>query len=169
MPNWCNNTVTIIAPAEEIDRIQENGPITFEKFFPMPDHIIRGNCPSEKMHDPDWWYQWSLKHWGTKWDMDPMDPKEAIENGFMETDEADPEKFPGMWYVKFHFDTAWSPPIELFDNYTELHPESHVTLEYYELGMWFAGEAAWSYGKRLYNREGEPEPNVHYDPDMMEE
>lgn len=168
MPNWCNNTITITAPSVEIDRILENGPITFEKFYPIPSHIERGSIPYEEMKNPDNWYNWCIKHWGTKWDIDPIDPKEAIETGMLETDEADPELFgTDMWYVKFHFDTAWAPPEALFSKYAKDHPEAHIKLEYNELGMWFAGETVWNNGEIINRWEGEPIPNVHYDPDLM--
>ena len=47
-----------------------NGKFTFEKVLPMPKDIYRGDlgqAEREKYGDKNW-YDWSIEHWGTKWD-----------------------------------------------------------------------------------------------------
>ena len=49
------------------------------------------------------WYEWTVKHWGTKWDLYPDDLKDKEITGA--------EVAGG---VEYRFDTAWGPPIPFF-------------------------------------------------------
>lgn len=75
MPNWVAtklkfNNIT----DEQFDRIVEqfctNGCLDFEKLIPMPDDVFRENLsPEDRQKYPGDlnWYDWSINHWGTKW------------------------------------------------------------------------------------------------------
>jgi hypothetical protein len=50
------------------------------------------------------WYEWSLQHWGTKWN--------ACDARYSDLDQN-----------IIHFDTAWAPPIPIFEAVAKLFPE----------------------------------------------
>lgn len=85
------------------------------------------------------WYDWGLKHWGTKWD--------AGEAGF----EASPG---GRLYT---FSTAWGPPGEWVQKASAAHPELTLTIEYDEPGMCFAGTFRVAGGAVLSDEQHEYE------------
>ena len=80
MPNHVTNIIEI-----QNDNISENvikkmleqimndeqgiGSIDFNKIIPMPDYIFRGNLGTEERakFGENNWYDWSISHWGTKW------------------------------------------------------------------------------------------------------
>lgn len=67
------------------------------------------------------WYDFCVNKWGTKWDIG--------DNGsVVQTNES---------IVTFSFESAWSPPIGLYEKLQELGFE--VTAMYYEPGVGFAG------------------------------
>lgn len=75
----------------------------------------------------DGWYEWNVENWGTKWNCDAQDWMK-VENP--NEDESS---------VTFWFDSAWAPPIALYE-YIELSTEFNVTASYHEEGMTFVGE-----------------------------
>lgn len=112
MPNWCNNTVTIDGDQEQIDAFEnflkeKEGKNWFDFFRPMPE--------SEK----DNWYEWSVNHWGCKWNCDTYDWL-RVENS-----------------ISFSFDSPWGPPIALYEFMTNEGFE--VEAHYLEEGMCFVG------------------------------
>lgn len=126
MPNWCANSLKLTATTDEhralIARIVEaveqsegtnENPRIFNILKPMPEELrttVKGysNDPEEmakmqasseickvKYGYPDW-YEWALGEWGTKWDASDVFAVKAKDTLFL------------------NFDTAWSPPIELY-------------------------------------------------------
>ncbi len=73
------------------------------------------------------WYDWSVKHWGTKWN------SYNFEIEYEDDDQ-----------ISFHFDTAWSFPDPIFEKLAEVFP----TLQFYCAcfdEMWnFAGEGTFN-------------------------
>ena len=69
----------------------------------------------------DWEYDKSLEGWGTKWDVDPY---------HCELDEESKT-------LSVSFDSAWAPPINLYDYLQSKGFSLYAT--YYEPGMAFAG------------------------------
>ena len=131
MPNWCANSLKLTPTTDEhkalIARIFEtvkqseetqDNPRIFNTLKPMPEELrgtVKGftNDPEEmakmqaasalckaKYGYPDW-YEWALGEWGTKWDAS--------------------DAFASMEGDALHltFDTAWSPPIELYKTLEE--------------------------------------------------
>src|ERR1019366_8185957 len=103
MPNWCTNTLTVVGsvrslrvfgsavttvtPAEQSEIIHRPARVSlldFNKILPVPAELNEEQA-----------YSWRVHNWGTKWPAD----------AFVETG-------PGS-YV-YNFDTAWSPPSEIF-------------------------------------------------------
>jgi len=108
MPNWCNNTVTI----------KHSDP---EMITRVRRAFEAGRLCNEFLPNPngEWTWEHSVNTWGTKWE---------IEGDIDTIDEG----------VILSFDSAWSPPIGL---YNELHSLGYrVTARYYEPGMAFAGQ-----------------------------
>ena len=83
MPNWCDNSVTISGPKDQLNRIRKavaNGSL-FEEFVPIPkdypEHVSFAGL------------------WGTKWDL-PADEYTVHDHGQT---------------ITLAFYSAWSPPI----------------------------------------------------------
>jgi hypothetical protein len=111
MPNWCYNAVTISHEDKtKIDALEQE--LTKEE--PQPFNNLRPNP------DGEWNYEWSVNNWGTKWDIAPHD---------WDRD--------GDTTITMNFDSAWSPPIALYEFLESNGWE--VRALYHEPGMGFAG------------------------------
>ena len=115
MPNWCANSLTLTAATKEEaqehhDHLsnQETDDWTFFGFF-VP----------ETWESEEWYYS-RVNHWGTKWD--------ANLAGFDWVND---------YTLVMSFDTAWSPPIAVYEAASEQGWGVHAT--YYEPGMCFVG------------------------------
>lgn len=122
MPNWCNNSLTITH--KDVDKLEnlmsrmrddEDGGF-FNHIKPMPEKIRNTTSPDDSPN----WYDWSCDNWGTKWDAACIDQYQYTENT-----------------VGFSFDTAWSPPIPIYEELTKQGFE--VQAYYVEFGMMYAG------------------------------
>lgn len=94
MPNWVTNLVHAIDPDVDFGKFaNEDGEFDFNKVIPMPDDIFRGDLGREERekYGEKNWYDWSIKHWGTKWNASESN----IEGNFV------------------RFETAWSCPVPL--------------------------------------------------------
>lgn len=113
MPNWCYNCVTIHnEDSSKIDQIEEE----LKKEDPAVAQLL---CP--RPDDVEEWYDWNVNHWGTKWDLSILD---YIRDGDNE--------------ISFYFDSAWAPPLALYDS---LFAEGYeVTAYYHESGMGYCGK-----------------------------
>ena len=67
-------------------------------------------------------YEWNIDNWGTKWNSDAQDW--SVDEDFST--------------VTFWFDSAWSPPVELYKYITE-NTDFSVEAEYCEEGIGFVG------------------------------
>lgn len=157
MPNWCNNSLTVShEDATKIDVLVEAW--TKGKFFgtilPEPDYTttpVKKTFPElslqyattdeekAKVLEPtisenNWW-DWRVQHWGTKWEID--------------TDDRGTHRFEN--HLTVSFDTAWSPPLGIFEALME--QGFSVSAMYYEGGCCFCG--SWVDGEDdFYNIEG---------------
>lgn len=66
----------------------------------VADNLIKYGCMD--------WYDWSIAHWGTKWNADTI---EISENTIL-------------------FETAWSPPIQAMQELTRKYPKAVFTLDF---------------------------------------
>jgi len=107
MPNWCNNTVTI----------KHSDPKMIAR---VQEAFEAGRLCNEFLPNPngEWSWEHSVNTWGTKWEI--AGEIDSIEDG-----------------VVLSFDSAWAPPIGLYEKLYSLGYE--VTARYYEPGMAFAG------------------------------
>jgi hypothetical protein len=132
MPNWCLNNLTVEhTDTSMVDRFEKayNLGTACNEFIPMPEGYL----------DNDKWYNWCIDNWGTKWDI----------GADMGTDR---EEFHGLKatrvgnQVSCSFDSAWAPPIGLYDKLFELG--YNVRASYFEPGMAFCG--IWDNGADNY-------------------
>ena len=119
MPNWCDNAATLTSSKEKIDALvavledKENQQV-FQHLRPRPES------------EEDNWYEWNCNNWGTKWDISVID----WERYDVET----------VW---ISFETAWAPPLELYQFLFE--NDWHVDAVYHEGGMGYCGK--WEDGE----------------------
>jgi len=120
MPNWCSNSITISAvETADVKKFVEfleerDGKEWFDFFRPTPKELTE--------NDSQGWYAWNVDNWGTKWNPDAQDW--SVDEDFVS--------------VSFWFDSAWSPPIELYKFITE-NTDFSVEAEYCEEGIGFVG------------------------------
>lgn len=96
--------------------------IDFDKIIPEPR--VEAECPddckvnkdSHVMEDADrpWfdWYKWHNRFWGTKW------------NAYDGETWVHPDE------IECVFNTAWSPPIDIYDRLAELYPNFEWEVKY---------------------------------------
>ena len=133
MPNWCMNNLTI--SHEDTEKVNEfveayKRGETCEYYLPTPKR------DDGELSD-DWW-DYRVNNWGTKWDF-------GGENEFIAQSGNG---------VICSFDTAWAPPIGLYEHLQLLGFGVEAT--YFEPGMGFAGR--WIDGE-----------DDHYDGGVLED
>lgn len=107
MPNWCSNTLVLTH-------------VNPEMVTRAADAIERGALFEEFVPLGEWDYNEAVAKWGTKWDASNLDIIDRYENS-----------------VSASFDTAWSPPIYVYDALLAQGFEVHAS--YFEPGMGFVG------------------------------
>ena len=128
MPNWCLNKLTVEHDDPSmLKRFVDayNLGKACDTFIPEPENLDLNDAL-----DPNSWYNWRLNNWGTKWDI-------GADVG------TDREEFHGLKatvvgnQANCSFDSAWSPPIGLYEKLDELGYKIHAS--YFEPGMAFCG------------------------------
>lgn len=116
MPNWCNNNLTLTFPTkEEANELFQH----MKKEADDDDWSFFGFFVPE-VWDQDSWYWSRVEAWGTKWDANIIDMNWVDDLNVVMT-----------------FDTAWGPPIGVYD---AAHEQGiYVEATYYEPGMCFVG------------------------------
>jgi hypothetical protein len=116
-------------------------------------------CPTHKVgqisSQPDWWYNWNVANWGTKWNC-----------GDVWHDRADDSVVEGK--TSYNFDTAWSPAEPVVAALAEQFPTLSLTHRYCEGGMGFAGEVEYANGAEVDRKsydDGGSLPDEAYFPD----
>jgi hypothetical protein len=101
-------------------------------------------CPTHKVGQisaqPDWWYNWNVANWGTKWNC-----------GDVWHDRADDSVVEGK--TSYNFDTAWSPAEPVVAALAEQFPTLSLTHRYCEGGMGFAGEVEYANGVEVERKD----------------
>jgi hypothetical protein len=104
-----------------------------EHYLPVPKDEQGGLITDES--NPDYWYNWCVNNWGTKWDIGSDNGEVRGLNPTIVDNEA-----------TMSFDSAWSPPIGLYEELDRLG--FMVDATYFEPGMCFCG--IWHDGDDLY-------------------
>lgn len=123
MPNWCLNKLTV--QHDDPSMIQRfikayNAGKTCNEFIPVP----------EGYYENGQWYDWCVDNWGTKWDVGADEGTEKEEQYGLKGTVVGNQ-------VCCSFDSAWSPPIPLYDKLIELGYKVEAT--YFEPGMSYCG------------------------------
>lgn len=104
MPNWTHNIVGFEASKNKLQEIKnklssDKNVFDFNNLIPMPKHsetfYAEGSLGDKerKKFGNNNWYDWSVYHWGTKWNSVRAEISEESEN-----------------CINYHFDTAWDAP-----------------------------------------------------------
>ncbi|RKN86774.1 hypothetical protein [Paenibacillus ginsengarvi] len=145
MPNHITNIITIQASEgrtaqEVIDFVKsDEREFDFNKLIPMPQEII-ASFDTPGISPP--WYNWSLEHWGTKWNAYEISVNENV----------------------IRFDTAWSAPFPIFESLHEKFSDFTFDIKYADEDMGYNfGHFEYMPGKTTsYSLplEGTPEARV---------
>ena len=135
MPNYCNNIVTLTHedPAQIKRVVDSLDSGLFNEFIPMPEQLrntVKSTATPEEVYAKnvqdcgyESWYEFAIAEWDTKWDACSPEILDQTTTS-----------------IKLTFDTAWSPPIAVFDKLHELGFD--VEAYYHEGGMAYYGEYA---------------------------
>jgi hypothetical protein len=141
MPNWCSNSITITGPVEKIQALRA---VSIDK------GLLEAMAPLG-----DWEYDRAVEAWGTKWDIS--------NEGLEYEDNGDGTATIGGWA-----DSAWAPPVEAFQTYSNANPEVTMELQYFEPGMAFigvwdnaGGDAYWDKLDELLDTTAEEDPVLY--------
>ena len=124
--------------------MESNGTIEDDTKMPFGGSPL---CPlhGEKQNSshPDWWYNWNVKNWGSKWNCGEV-WHDRVENG--ETIEGN---------TSYNFDTAWAPAEPVVAALAEQFPTLSITHRYCEGGMGYAGQVVYLKGEEVSRDEYE--------------
>ena len=134
MPNWCHNNMQIAGSSDEIVQFKqtcirtvfkgEQAQLDFNAIIPMPSDLDLEATGFAHAND------WASKHWGTKWN--------AVHFHVIRDE---PDCYECM------FDTAWSPPIGIWEKLGKMFPALQFSLNGHEPLMDFAFRGTIQGGK----------------------
>ena len=151
MPNWCANSLKLVATTPDSEKklaeiVQElaraktagENPVIFGLIKPVPEALmitagylgdtveqaalVEKEKENLKTYGYKNWYDFCIGEWGTKWDA--------------KTEYDEPYTMEGN-QVTIYFDTAWSPPMEIYYALEEMGFEVEAT--YVEQGVGYIG------------------------------
>jgi hypothetical protein len=99
--------------------------VSEEEYIKQPDHSLP--LAEALKFEGNHWYDWNVRHWGTKWDVAVHDDREYSDTEI--TDESDSS-------IGYKFNTAWSPPHPIIHTLSEQYPNIKFTLSYEEETGW---------------------------------
>ena len=137
MPNWCQNRVSFYSDNEQdISKLKSifESDEPFNTIVPAPDWKTTPNDQGElpvlrEMKSPktgevfyktydfpdgtndDRWYSWNLANWGTKWELAEVECEHHDSNS-----------------LECEFETAWSPPEEIFYALRQMFEDVSISL-----------------------------------------
>ena len=147
MPNWCLNRLTI--EHDDIEKVKEF--VEAYKRMETCEHYLPTPKRDDGQLSDDWW-DYRVNNWGTKWDFG---------SGVNEIHGLHPTVVDNQ--ATMSFDTAWSPPIGLYERLQLLGFKVEAT--YFEPGISFCGR--WIDGEDQYY-EGDGD-YTHWPLDLIEE
>lgn len=123
---------------ELVDTLYPNPVFAFHNIY---NHIEDGVSDAEYLSQSDHkqpleealmfkgnnWYDWNVRHWGTKWDVAVRHDEEYPDTELMEEDETS---------LAYKFNTAWSPPTPIIQRLSQQYPTLHFNLSYEEETGW---------------------------------
>jgi hypothetical protein len=166
MPNWCEGNLKIEGESTKLKELVNFLNSPYERTYTNP---IDKTQETQKFSNPvfafwnvlkpepeemeryittEYWWDWNIKNWGTKWDIANVDGEnfyathcnsEELENGF----------------VYYNFSTAWSPCSPVVSLLTQKFPTLRFTYTYVEPGMVFWGIESYTDGELVSEVGGE--------------
>ena len=116
--------------------IQEDASLMFGGSERCPIHRV----PKISSH-PDWWYNWNVANWGTKWNCGEV------------WHDRTTEQITEVGNTSYNFDTAWSPAEPVIAALAEQFPTLTITHRYCEGGMAYAGQVIYLNGEEISRDE----------------
>ena len=160
-----------------MNTLEEAGnPFSFNKIIKLPDALEGTSAPERdedvskrnlELYGATDWYDWCTRNWGTKWNSSDT---EIIEDN---TDL----RLPGYRTVRIDFNSAWAPPLPVYDMLAARFPDTNIYACYDEPGCDFSGWRMYSKGKLVKEVQEESfssrafyyQPNGAYVFDMFPE
>lgn len=156
MPNWCSNTVMIQGSPEDVQEVLdtinvEGTAFNFNAIIKMPDALQGTSSPEKdpakveeniRLYGAKDWYDWANMHWGTKWNVDAKIVYD--QPGVM---------LPGNRTVRIEFESAWAPPMPVYQVLAARFPNTNIYITYDESGAGFSGWAMYKEGKCVRENE----------------
>lgn len=158
MPNWCNNSISIVGPRDKIRALwaqaqkdEKEGGGLLQALHPMSNDLNitagwLGDGDEQKAleaqqqanldkHGYKDWYDWRVANWGTKWEIsnEGLEFEEDEDGNFDNGTDQPCARITG-W-----FDSAWAPPSGAVIHYGILNEDVKITLDYHESGVGFVG------------------------------
>ena len=133
--HWAVNGLPVVKEVLGNGTIQDSVAAMFGGSDVCPIHKV-GQISSH----PDWWYNWNVKNWGTKWNC-----------GEVWHDRDDDSPVEGK--TSYNFETAWSPAVPVIHALSGLFPTLSIAHRYCEGGMGFAGEVMYHAGNEILRQE----------------
>lgn len=179
MPNWCQNILLVKGNPDDVQSLLdtvEDGEtkLSLNKIVTCPEELKSVSAPQR---DPEQseilvakygakdWYDWSVKNWGTKWDVTATIYSDSCERipGYSTV------KQPTDRIVKFEFDSAWSPPVGAISTLAKQFPKLDLYLTYDESGCDFSGYNMYSKGECIKENEMESYSTMRFYCDPSDE
>lgn len=139
MPDWCDNFVTITGPKETVQKLWDDAVSAeglLDAMVPRPRELNETQSPSQdteerqeellEKYGASNWYDWSVSRWGTKWDVS-LEGLELTEN------------LDGTASISGWFESAWSPPIQAYEIFSDEMNECCITASYLDQNSYFGG------------------------------
>ena len=160
MPNWVYNGLTIEGNPDSVNKLIEqmnkpfvspikpNGDLAYsikQRKYVNPIfafyNIIAPTDLDAYQAQPDMskpfgdysgddWYNWNIRHWGTKWDVAVAEDEQYAETYMEEHDNGENK------VVYYNFNTAWSRPLMAILKLSEQYPNLLFSLSYEEETGW---------------------------------
>jgi hypothetical protein len=130
--HWCVDGVPVNKVATSNGTIEEDSALFFGGSAVCPLH----NEPQNSSH-PDWWYNWNVANWGTKWNCSEV-WHDRVDNAETEAGR-----------TSYNFDTAWSPAEPVVAALAQQFPTLSITHRYCEGGMGYAGQVVYLNGEEV--------------------
>jgi len=157
MPNWCQNTLIIKGPTEDVTRLLEavegsDTKLSLRKIITTPEELQSKSSPNRdeddvkrltELYGAKDWYDWQVANWGTKWDIEATIYDDSMSRSPGYSTYTDPEER----VVQMSFDSAWSPPIPAIAMLAKQFPNTNIYHSYDESGCDFAGYNMYSKGR----------------------
>lgn len=148
MPNWCDNSCTIVCTEDTLDELKKTKLYSlYEKFHNDENwryiELFDFFIPSP---NGEWDCEFSYNNWGTKWDVQLGQFLHEPDRFYMDVGE-----YTAKLTLDIAFQTAWGPPDEFYKYLTGLGYS--VDAHYYEGGCMFIGR--YSDGVNVYHNLGD--------------